>query len=117
MQDIIGNLTETTPQDNAAGVKRFFSYVKASKKEKNGIPTLHVNNNTITTDRDKADTLNKQFKDAFTEEMTSDIPDLGPSPHPSCNDITFTIPGIVKLLNKLQPHKSSGPDSIPPRIL
>ena len=99
------------------GVKRFFSYVKATKKEKNGIPTLNDSGTNITTDRDKADLLNRQFKDAFTQERISDIPDLGPSPHPSCQDIHFTSPGIIKLLNGLRPHKAAGPDSIPPRIL
>ena len=31
--------------------------------------------------------------------------------------MTFTTPGIIKLLNKLQPHKATGPDCLPPRIL
>ena len=117
IHDIIGNLTEATPQDSSTGIKRFFGYVKATRKQKNGIPTLHHQDSKITSDQEKADVMNQQFKDAFTNERLTDIPNLGPSPHPSCRNITFTEPGIVKLLQGLQPHKAAGPDSVPPRIL
>ena len=118
IHDIIGDLTaEATPQGNSSGIKRFFGYVKASRKQKNGIPTLRPQDLTITSDQEKADVMNRQFKDAFTNERLTDIPDLGPSPHPSCRYITFTEPGIIKLLQGLQPNKATGPDSIPPRIL
>ena len=117
IHDIIGDLAHATEHDRYAGTKRFFGYIKAQKKEKSGVPTLNVGDETVTTDQGKADAFNKQFKDAFTTERTDDIPDLGPSPHPSCDDIVFTTSGIIKLLKGLKPHKAMGPDGLPPRIL
>ena len=74
IHDIIGDMEAKTPNDNFAGIKRFWRYVKATKKENHGIPTLHSDEGPITTDKSKASTLNKQFKDAFTKERTRDIP-------------------------------------------
>ena len=115
--DIIGDLNESTPQDKTCGIKRFYGYIKAAKKKKKRYPAQHTDGKIITTNQDKADATNKQFKDAFTKERTSDIPSLGPSPYPSCCEITLTSPGIIKLLEGLQHHKAAGPDSLPPRII
>ena len=117
VHDIIGDLDETTATDSFAGIKRFWRYVKATKKECTGVPTLHTDCGIAATDRDKENLLNKQFEDAFTSERLVDVPNLGQSPFPSCPDITFTAPGIIKLLQRLKPHKASGPDSLPPRLL
>ena len=42
---------------------------------------------------------------------------MGPSPYPELGEITITVPGVVKLLDKLNPNKASGPDELPARIL
>ena len=68
-------------------------------------------------DQGKANLLNKQVGDAFTNERLTDIPNLEQSPYPSCPNIAFTAPGITKLLQRLKPHKASGTDSLPPRML
>ena len=44
-------------------------------------------------------------------------PDLGTSPYPDISTIEINTSGIVKLLNELDPSKSSGPDKIPPKLL
>ncbi len=53
----------------------------------------------------------------FTDEDTSNIPDLGPSPYPPMPNITITIEGVDKLLENLNPSKASGPDNLHPNLL
>jgi hypothetical protein len=36
---------------------------------------------------------------------------------PEINDINITVPGVDKLLSKLNPTKAAGPDNITPRVL
>ena len=57
----IGDCLKTNP-------KRFWSFIKANKRENIGIPTLRVNDKPITNDRDKANALNSQFTSVFTSE-------------------------------------------------
>ena len=45
------------------------------------------------------------------------MPDKGPSPYDAMTPITITTPGVQKLLQNLQPHKATRPDSIPARLL
>jgi hypothetical protein len=45
------------------------------------------------------------------------MPDLGPSLHPTMNNIHITNQGIVKLLKNVNPHKTNGPDGVPARLL
>ena len=42
---------------------------------------------------------------------------MGPSPHPTVDNITVTENGVHKLLAGLEPHKTSGPDQLPARLL
>ena len=65
----------------------------------------------------KAIILNDQFASAFTEEDTSTLPSLGPSPFPEVPAFEIGIEGVKKLLKGLKPHKASGPDNIPTRFL
>ena len=61
--------------------------------------------------------LSNQFKSVFTQEDPDNIPYFGPSPYPDVPPTVFTIPGILKLLNNINPKKANGPDLIPCRIL
>ncbi|MCG8033368.1 MAG: reverse transcriptase family protein, partial [Candidatus Thiodiazotropha taylori] len=61
--------------------------------------------------------MGDQFCSVFTEEDTSDLPDLGPSHTPSVPPIKVNIKGVLKLLKDIKPHKASGPDNIPARLL
>ena len=117
VMDIIGDLDASSETDQYCGIKRFWRYVKSTKKENIGIPPLHHKNGTAYTDKEKAEVLSKQYEKVCTKERTNDIPNLGPSPYSSMPDINFTKPGILKLLLKLQPQKTTGPDMLPPRIL
>ena len=60
----------------------------------------------------KANILNDQFAGAFTEEDTSSLPSLGPSPFPDVPAFEISTAGVKKLLRGLKPHKASGPDNI-----
>ena len=98
--------------------KKLFSYIKGMKNENTGISSLRNNgiltNNTL----DKANILNKQFQNAFTTESDAiPIPDKGPSPFPTMNNINITPNGITKLLQNIDPSKATGPDQISGRVL
>ena len=65
----------------------------------------------------KADIFNKQYASVFTEEVTTSVPDLGPSPHPQMSHPYITEKGVRKLLHNLNPNKAAGPDKISPAFL
>ena len=78
--------------------------------------TLCVENELKTSPSSKAEVLNQQFYSVFTRENTN-IPLVSFLKYPNMANIEFTVQGIVKLLQKLKPAKSAGPDNIPTRIL
>ena len=59
---------------------------------------------------------NNPFQSVYTRENTRNLPDKGPSPHPTMENITVKTPGVIKLKN-LNPYKAAGPDTIPTFIL
>jgi hypothetical protein len=61
--------------------------------------------------------LNHQFQSVYTKEDTATLPDKGNSTIKSMNDIYITENGVIKLPKDLNPHKASGPDQIPTRLL
>ena len=65
----------------------------------------------------KAEILNHQFQSVYTRENLTNIPDIGQSKIPSMKPIIISTPGVIKLLKHLKPHKASGPDDIPTRLL
>ena len=81
-----------------------------------GIPTLHSNYKMQTTDHDKANTLNNHFKSVFTNEQLP-ISSKGPSQFPSIQTLDIGVNGVRKQLEALKPHKATGPDEFPARVL
>ena len=67
-------------------------------------------------DKSKAEVLNKQYQSQFTIER-SKLPTELDSDTPSMPDIKIGEEGAIKLLEKLNPNKASGPDDILPRFL
>ncbi len=61
--------------------------------------------------------LNDQLVPVFTEDDMSSIPFKGTSPYPDLLHITITSNGVTNLLIQLNSYNSSGPDSIPSRLL
>ena len=67
--------------------------------------------------QNQANIMGNQFSSVFTKEDTSNLPDLGPSNTQSAPPINVDPKGIQKLLKDLKPHKATGPDCIPARLL
>ena len=105
----IGDSLKTNP-------KRFWSFIKANKRENIGIPTLRVNDRPITDDRDKANALNNQFTSVFTSERYP-IPVIDPSLYSSMPPLDIGTNGIIKQLKNLNQNKATGPDELPARVL
>ena len=105
----IGDSLKTNP-------KRFWSFIKANKRENIGIPTLRVNEKPITNDRDKANALNNQFTSVFTSESYP-IPVIDHSLYSSIPPLDIGTNGIIKQLKNLNQNKATGPDELPARVL
>ena len=65
----------------------------------------------------KAELLNDQFSSVFTIEDSSPLPDLGKSPFPDAPEIQVTPNGVLMLMQGLNRHKATGPDSISSQFL
>jgi hypothetical protein len=92
-------------------------FVKNSRAEQAGIPTLKNNTGKHTEPRAKADILNEQFASVFSKEEGNITPKVGSTPYPPMPPITITPNGVTKLLRNLKTNKAGGPDGITPRFL
>ena len=97
--------------------KKLYSFIKSKRTDVFGIPPFLDNNIIKSRPREKAEILNQHFSSVFTQENLASIPDLGVSPHPAASDITVAVSGVRALLERLSPHKASGPDQISSRFL
>ena len=97
--------------------KRFWGFMRRLKRDNSGIAplrdgsVLHVNSSK------KAEILNKQYCDQFTDEDLSSVPEPSPSSFPSIPFLTFGVDGVYKLLNGINPNKAQGPDELPAKVL
>ena len=66
---------------------------------------------------DKANICNRQFQSAFTRVPDDEIPSKGTSPFTQMVEITVDPNGVLKLLNNLKIHKTSGPDGLSAWVL
>jgi hypothetical protein len=113
--DFIQNTVNRDIKENS---KRFWSYIKSKRQEPAGISSLLNKDGFLHSDSHiKAEILNHQFQSVYTKEDTTTLPDKGNSTIKSMNDIYITENGVIKLLKDLNPHKASGPDQIPTRLL
>ena len=60
--------------------------------------------------------MNK-FGSVYTQEQSDDPPSKGPSHYPDIGDFSIDPNGVKKLLDRLNPHKASGPDDLSARVL
>ena len=83
--------------------KRFYTYLKNNKTDKNGIASLRDESLLLHSNpRGKAQILNKQFQSVYTPESALPLSALAqsilPSPYPDMPEIQVNEPGILKLL-------------------
>ena len=97
--------------------KRFWNFIKSRKKDSTGVAPLKKEGLTFSDSLNKTNIMGEQFSSVFTQEDMSELPDLGPSTTPSVSPIKVNIQGIQKLLKDIKPHKATGPDNIPGRLL
>ncbi|XP_072046887.1 uncharacterized protein [Amphiura filiformis] len=110
MEEILGPSLDTSP-------KTFWSFIRSLRREAVGIPTLVVDGESFTSDKSKAEALNRQFSSVFTHDDLTSVPDKGPSPFSSIDDLDIELAGVIKQLAQLNTSKAGGPDSIPARLL
>ena len=65
----------------------------------------------------KSEILNKQFQSVFTKKNTTATPRLFGNKYPSIGNLSITLKGVQKLLEKVNISKAAGPDLIPARML
>ena len=99
-------------------MKRFWSFVKSLRKDNSGVAPLKDQGKIHADPVDKANILNWQYESVFTKEKEDeDTPVLEGNTYPEMPNIMISQEGVLKLLKKINPHKASGPDMIPARIL
>ena len=96
--------------------KPFYRYIKSLRMDNIGLPPLRSTNTLVTSAPDMATILLNEFSSVFTREDTTFIPWLGPAQY-KIGEVVAQAPGVRKLLLSLKPHKASGPDQIPNRVL
>ena len=107
------NYVEDLVSGEDSNPKKLWSFVKAKKCDSSGFSPLRKDGVAHSDPQVKASILNDQFASAFTEEDTSTLPSLGPSPFSEVPAFEIGIEGV----KGLKPHKASGPDNIPTRFL
>ncbi len=98
--------------------KAFWKFVNSKLKCKENVADLHTDKGTASSDQDKANTLSSFFKQVFTQEDVSSIPDLvARVAMAPLDDVTFTEKDVSDLLNEINVDNSQGPDLLHPRLL
>jgi hypothetical protein len=54
--------------------QKIYTYIKSKRSNTSRIPTLKENDNLLSTPKQKAAALNRQYQSVFTEEPSGDIP-------------------------------------------
>jgi hypothetical protein len=63
---------------NNFSTQQFYSYIKSKRSNTSRIPTLKENDNLLSTPKQKAAALNRQYQSVFTEEPPGDILEYWP---------------------------------------
>lgn len=102
---------------NNNNTKPFWKYVKSKRQDSGGIAPLKKGTNLICDSKEKAELLLSQFKSVFTKETNPEMPPVRKQAKVDITPIIIDQKGLEKLLSRINPFKSSGPDNIPNRIL
>ena len=109
----ISNIIGAAFQEN--NTKPFWKFVKSCKNDSPGVATLKCQGVLHSDSATKAKLLNAPS--VFTKEHLTSIPGLDGNPFPSMNNIMIVVSGVEKLMSNIKPHKASGPNNIPCRLL
>ena len=112
--DFIAATLDIEPNDKP---KKFWSYIKAKRQDRIGIPPLMSDTGIKVDSLGKAETLNAQFQQVFTQEDLSYIPNAASCGTAGTDPIIFDVEGIKKLLQNVDCKKANGPDNIPTRLI
>ena len=111
-------IKDTISPDAKGNPKKFWGFIKNKRVDDTGIAPLRNRDGIIYSNSEmKAKILNDQFSSVFNSDEDDNIPDLGPSPHPTMENIKVTTRGVFLLLDRMNPHKATGPDGISAQIL
>ena len=86
--------------------------MKNLRRDSSGVSCFWENGILKTGNKDKTDIFSKQFGSVYTRENAGDVPLKGPSPYLDIEDISIDPKGVKKLLDRLNPNKTSGPDDL-----
>ena len=110
-------------KDIKTNPKRFWQYINSKSKTRDSVADLHTDpddttSKLITENQEKANLLNDYFSSVFINEPDTGIPHLNLKhcmqnmQKPIINEAS-----VYKLLSRLNPNKSCGPDGIHPRFI
>ena len=102
---------------NGGNLKKVWSFIKSKKNDNSGVAPLKKNGIVHSDSQTKADILNTQFSSVFTKGGMSNVPNIGTSKYNVLPDITVCETGVRKLIEAVKPHKATGPDAIPARLM
>ncbi|CAM4666744.1 unnamed protein product [Caretta caretta] len=105
-------------RDVKSNKKGFFRYVSNKKKVKESVgPLLNEGGNLVTEDVEKANVLNAFFASVFTNKVSSQTIALGSTAWGGGDQPSVQKEVVRDYLEKLDVHKSMGPDALHPRVL
>ncbi|CAM4639936.1 unnamed protein product [Lepidochelys kempii] len=105
-------------RDVKSNKKGFFRYVSNKKKVKESVgPLLNEGGNLVTEDVEKANELNAFFASVFTNKVSSQTAALGSTAWGGGDQPSVEKEVVRDYLEKLDEHKSIGPDALHPREL
>ncbi|CAM4592199.1 unnamed protein product, partial [Lepidochelys kempii] len=105
-------------RDVKSNKKGFFRYVSNKKKVKESVgPLLNEGGNLVTEDVEKANVLNAFFASVFTNKVSSQTTALGSIAWGGGDQPSVEKEVVRDYLEKLDKHKSMGPDALHPRVL
>ncbi|CAM5079740.1 unnamed protein product [Natator depressus] len=105
-------------RDVKSNKKGFFRYVGNKKKAKESVgPLLNEGGNLVTEDVEKANVLNAFFASVFTNKDSSQTAALGIATWGVDGQPSVEKEVVRDYLEKLDVHKSMGPDELHPRVL
>ncbi|CAM4646594.1 unnamed protein product [Lepidochelys kempii] len=105
-------------RDVKSNKKGFFRYVGNKKKAKESVgPLLNEGGNLVTEDVEKANVLNAFFASVFTNKVSSQTAALGNTAWGVGGQLSVEKEVVRDYLEKLDVHKSTGPDALHPRVL